>query len=134
MKHNVITIILVLFFLVGEPFNMAFLMLIGFLLCNVLLAWATLQQPYSSKSLLSPPPWNSNNWGHLVIFEPQPKIQLICSTYKVTSFLDFQPCLQGFPSVNKYVNDLWADINSPTYFQWLFLSFSHVEIDPTTND
>ena len=48
----------------------------GCLMCNVLLAWATLQQPYMSKTLLSPPPENKNEWIHLVIFEPQPQIQL----------------------------------------------------------
>ena len=37
---------------------MALLMLLGYLMCNVLLAWATLQQPYISKSLSSPPPQN----------------------------------------------------------------------------
>ena len=89
---------------------MALLMLLGYLVCNVLLAWATLQQPYISKSLSSSPPQNPNNWVPSVIFEPQPKIQLTCSSYKVTSFLDFQPFLQGFQSVNKYLNDLWTDI------------------------
>ena len=69
---------------------MALLMLLGYFMCNVLLAWAALQQPYV------PPPQNKNNWVHLVIFEPQPKIQLTRSSYKVTSFLDFQPFLQGF--------------------------------------
>ena len=77
---------------------MALLMLLGYLVCNVLLAWATLQQPYISKTLSSPPPQNSNDWVHLVIFKPQPKIQLTHSSYKVTSFLDFQPFLQGFQS------------------------------------
>ena len=33
---------------------MALHMLLGYLMCNVLLAWATLQQPYISKTLLSP--------------------------------------------------------------------------------
>ena len=69
-----------------------------------------------------------------VIFEPQPKIQLTHSSYKVTSFLDFQPFLQGFQSVNKYLNDLWTDINNPSYFQNLFLPFAHVLIDPTLNN
>ena len=72
---------------------MALLMLLGYLMCNVLLAWGTLQQPYISKSLSSPPPQNKNDWVHLVIFEPQPKIPLTQSSYKVTSFLDFQPFL-----------------------------------------
>ena len=96
---------------------MALLMLLGYLMCNVLLAWATLQQPYISKSLSSPPPQNPNKWVHLVIFEPQPKIQLTHSSYKVTSFLDFQPFFHGFQSVNRYLNDLWTDVNNPAYFQ-----------------
>ena len=78
-----------MFFILGKPYNMALLMLLGYLMCNVLLAWATLQQPYISKSLSSPPPQNPNNWVHLVIFKPQLKIQLTCLSYKVTSFLDF---------------------------------------------
>ena len=113
---------------------MALLMLLGYLVCNVLLAWATLQQPYLSKSLSSPPPRNPNNWVHSVIFEQQPKIQLTRSSYKVMSFLDFQPFFKGFQSVNKYLNDLWIDINDPSYFQHLFLPFSHALIDPTLND
>ena len=113
---------------------MALLMLLGYLVCNVLLAWATLQQLYISKSLSAAPIQNPNNWVHLVIFEPQPKIQLTRSSYKVTSFLDFQPFLQGFQSVNKYLNDLWTDINNPSYFWQLFLPFAHVLIDPTLND
>ena len=80
---------------------MALLMLLGYLVCNVLLAWATLQQPYISKSLSAPLTQNPNNWVHSFIFKPQLKIQLTCSSYKVTSFLDFQPFLQGFQSVNK---------------------------------
>ena len=58
-------------------YNMALLMLLGYLVCNVLLAWATLQQPYITKTLSSPPPQNPNNWVHSVIFEPELKIQLI---------------------------------------------------------
>ena len=71
-------------------------MLLGYLMCNVLLAWATLQQLYLSKMLSSPPPKNPNKWTHSVIFEPQPKIQLKRLSYKVTSFLDFQPFIDGF--------------------------------------
>ena len=47
---------------------MALLMLLGYLMCNVLLAWAMLQQLYLSKMLPSPPPPNPNNWIHSVIF------------------------------------------------------------------
>ena len=35
---------------------MALLMLQGYFACNVLIAWAMLQQPYISKTLSSPPP------------------------------------------------------------------------------
>ena len=101
---------------------MALLMLLGYSVCNVLLAWATLQQPYLSKTLSAPPPQNPNNWVHLVISKPQPKIQLTHSSYKVTSSLDIQPFLQGFQSVNKYLNDLWTDINNPPIFGNLFFS------------
>ena len=57
-------------------------------------------------NLSSPLPQNKNEWVHSVIFEPQLKIQLTRSSYKVTSFLDFQPFLRGFQSVNEYLKDL----------------------------
>ena len=113
---------------------MALLVLLEYLVCNVLIAWATLQQPYISKTLSSPPPQNPNNWVHLVIFEPQPKIQLTQSSYKVTSFLDFQPFLQGFQSMNEYLDDLMLDIDDPTYYQRLISPFRHVQITPLSND
>ena len=95
---------------------MALLMLLGYLMCNVLLAWATLQQPYLTKTLSAPSPKNLNKWTHSVIFEPQPKIQLTHSSYKITSFLDFQPFINGFQTVNKYLDDLWADLQDLSYF------------------
>ena len=113
---------------------MVLLMLLGCLMCNVLLAWAMLQQPYLSKTLSSPPPQKPNNWVHSVIFKPQPKIQLTHSSYKVTSFLDFQPFIHGFQSVNNYLDNLWTDIKNPYFFQHLFIPFAHVIIDPTINN
>ena len=113
---------------------MTLLMLPGYFMCNVLLAWATLQQPYLSKSLLSPPPRNPNNWVHSVIFKLQPKIQLTRSLYKVTSFLDFQPFIHGFQSVSNYLDKLWTDVNNPYYFRYLFIPFAHVFINPTINN
>ena len=104
--------------------------------CNVLLAWATLHQPYITtprQPLLSPPPQNKNKWVHSVIFEPQPKIQLTRSSYKVTSFLDFQPFLEGFHSVNKYLGNLITDINNPIYFQKLMSQFSDTHVTPLSN-
>ena len=113
---------------------MVLLMLLGCLMCNVLLAWATLQQPYLSKMLSSPPPKNPNKWTHSIIFEPQPQIQLTHSSYKVTSFLDFQPFLQGFQNVKNYLDKLWTDIQDPYHFQYLFLPIAQVPIDPTINN
>ena len=71
---------------------------------------------------------------HSVIFEPQPKIQLTRLSYKVTSFLDFQPFIQGFQSVKNYLDNLWTDIQDPYYFQYLFIPLAHIKIDPTINN
>ena len=103
-------------------------------MCNVLLAWAMLHQLYLSKTLSSSLPKNPNKWTHSVIFEPQLKIQLTHLSYKVTSFLDFQPFIDGFQSVNNYLDNLWADIQDPYYFQYLFMPIAHIQIDPTVID
>ena len=66
------------------------------LFADILLTWATIQQPYMLKTLSATPPQNKNDWIHSVIFEPQPTMLLTHSTYKITSFLDFQPFLQSF--------------------------------------
>ena len=113
------------------------LTIFGYLMCNVLLAWATLHQPYiltPKQTLSSPPPQNKNEWIHSVIFEPQLKIQLTQSSYKMTSFLDFQPFLRGFQSVNEYLKDLIMDIDNPTYFQRLVSPFDNVQITPLSNE
>ena len=113
---------------------MALLMLLGYLLCNVLLAWAMLQQLYLTKTLSAPPRKNPNKWTHSVIFEPQPKIQLTHPSYKVTSFLDFQPFLNSFQSVNSYLDKLWADMQNLYYYRYLFVPIAHININPTAND
>ena len=114
------------------------LVLLGYIsiVYNVLLAWATLHPPYIStprQTLSSLPPQNKNKWVHSVIFEPQPKIQLTQLSYKVTSFLDFQPFLKGFQSVNKYLINLIEDINNPVYFQKLISQFGDTRITPLSN-
>ena len=103
------------------------------LFVNILLTWATLQQPYMSKTLLAPPPQNKNDWVHSVIFEPQPKMLLTCSTYKITSFLDFQPFLQGFQSVNTYIHDLLLDIANPNYYKKLIAPYHNIPPIITSN-
>ena len=82
----------------------------------------------------SPPPKNSNKWTHSIIFEPQPQIQLTHSSYKVTSFLDFQPFIKGFQTVGSYLDQLWADICDPVHLQYLYVPIVQWPIDPTVND
>ena len=100
---------------------------------NILLTWATLQQPYMSKTLSAPPPQNKNDWVHSVIFEPQPKMLFTRSTYKITSFLDFHPFLQGFQSVNTYIHDLMLDIANPTYYKKLIAPYHNIPPIITSN-
>ena len=100
---------------------------------NILLTWATLHQPYISKTLLAPPPQNKNDWVHSVIFEPQPKMLLTRSTYKITSFLDFQPFLQGFQTVDTFIKDLMVDIANPAYFEKLVEPFHNTPFIIGTN-
>ena len=110
--------------------------LIGSLLCNVLLAWATLHKPLlplPGQTLSSLPPQNKNEWVHLLISELQPKVQLTWSSYKVTSFLDFQPFLKGFQSVNQYLEDLTKDLNNPEYLQRLIYPVITFQITPLSN-
>ena len=116
---------------------MVLLVLIGSLLCNVLLSWVTLHKPFlppPGQSLSSSPSQNKNQWVHPVIFEPQPKIQLTQSSYKVTSFLDFQPILKGFQSVYQYLEDLMKDLNNPRYFQRLIYLVKSFQITALSNE
>ena len=61
-------------------------------------------------------------------------MQLTRSSYKITSFLDFQPFLQGFQSVDKNIKDLKEDIDNPIYFQRLISPFYDVLITPLSNE
>ena len=72
-----------------------------------------LEQPVfvpSAAELSDVPPENKHDWLHPVIFEPQNKIQLTCSTYQVTTFLDFEPFMNGF------IKSFKADGSNPAYF------------------
>ena len=68
----------------------------------VLIAVAQVEQSLfvsSATELSDTPPENRQEWLHPVIFEPQNKIQLTCSMYQVTTFLDFAPFVNGFNNV-----------------------------------
>ena len=56
------------------------------------------------------------------------------SSYKVTSFLDFQPFLKGFQSVHQYLEDLVKDLNNPEYFQRLIYPIKTFQITPLSNE
>ena len=61
-------------------------------------------------------------------------MQLTQSSYKLTSFLDFQPFLQGFQSVDAYIRDLMTDIADPTYFKRLVSPFHDIQFTFNTNE
>ena len=67
-------------------------------------------------------------------FEPQPKIQLTQSSYKVTSFLDFQPFLKGFQPVYQYLEDFKEDLNNPRNIQRLVYKIKQFQITPLSNE
>ena len=71
---------------------------------------------------------------HPLIFEPQPRIQLTQSSYKVTFFLDFQPFLKGFQAVSQYLENFKEDLNNPKYIQRLIYKDAPVQITPLSNE
>ena len=52
----------------------------------------------------------------------------------MTSFLDFQPFLDGFISVYHYVENFKADLNNPKYTQRLVHKHASVQISPLSNE
>ena len=55
-----------------------------------------------------------------VIFEPQWKIKLSRSTYKVTSYVDFKPYKQSFKQFGQYIGKLLDDLQDPHYVSTLY--------------
>ena len=85
----------------------------------VLIDVAQVEQPVfvsSATGLSNAPPENKQDWLHPIIFEPQNKIQLTCSTYQVTTFLDFTPFMNGFNNIQNYIKSFKEDISNPAYF------------------
>ena len=52
----------------------------------------------------------------------------------MTSFLDFQPFLDGFESVYHYLENFKADCNNPRYTQRLVHEDASVQITPLSNE
>ena len=55
-----------------------------------------------------------------IIFEPQRKIKLSQSTYKVTSYVDFKPYKQAFKQFGQYIRKFLADLHDPRYVDTLY--------------
>ena len=64
-----------------------------------------------------------------VIFEPQWKIKLSRSTYKVTSYVDVKPYKQSFKQFGQYIGKLLDDLRDPHYVSTLYNIERH-EGDP----
>ena len=56
----------------------------------------------------------------LVIFEPQRKIKLSRSTYKVNSYTDFKPYKETFKQFGHYMNRFIIDLHDPHYVSTLY--------------
>ena len=54
-----------------------------------------------------------------IIFQPQRKIKLSRSTYKVTSYVDFKPYKQAFKQFGQYIRKFLADLRDPHYVNTL---------------
>ena len=55
-----------------------------------------------------------------VIFEPQWKIKLSRSTYKVISYVDFKPYKQSFKQFGQYIGKFLIDLHDPNYIRTLY--------------
>ena len=55
-----------------------------------------------------------------IIFEPQRKIKLSRSTYKVTSYVDFKPYKQAFKQFGQYMRKFLADLRDQRYVATLY--------------
>ena len=53
-------------------------------------------------------------------------MSLTRSTYKITSFLEFHPFLQGFQTVSTYIYDLLLDIVDLTYYKKLIVPYHNI--------
>ena len=55
-------------------------------------------------------PMREGNGKYPIIFEPLQNVQMSRSTYKVTSFIDFEPYLQYFTNFEEYLNKFLQEI------------------------
>ena len=69
-------------------------------------------------------PTREGNGKYFIIFEPLQNVQMSRSTYKVTSFIDFEPYLQYFANfegyLNKFLQEIVKFMEDPVFreFRW----------------
>ena len=87
------------------------------------------QQPFRHEEMSEEHKIKVGNRIEPVIFEPQRKIKLSRSTYKVTSYVDFKPYKQSFKQFGQYMGKFLVDLHDPHYVSTLYNVERH-EGDP----
>ena len=87
------------------------------------------QQPLGHEEMSEEHKIKVGNRIEPVIFEPQQKIKLSRSTYKVTSYVDFKPYKQSFKQFGQYMGRFLVDLHDPHYVSTLYNAGSY-EGDP----
>ena len=77
-------------------------------------------QPYGNEGMSEDHEIKVGNKIEPIIFEPQRKIKLSRSTYKVTSYIDFKPYKQAFKQFGQYIKKFLADLRDPHYVSTLY--------------
>ena len=87
------------------------------------------QQPFGHEEMSEEHKIKVGNRIEPVIFEPQRKIKLTRSTYKVTSYVDFKPYKQSFKQFGQYMEKFLIDLHDPRYVSTLYKAGTNEE-DP----
>ena len=78
------------------------------------------QQPFGHEEMSEEHKIKVGNRIEPVIFEPQWKIKLSRSTYKVTSYVDFKLYKQSFKQFGQYMEKFLVDLHDPHYVSTLY--------------
>ena len=78
------------------------------------------EQPFEHEEMSEEHKIKVGNRIEPVIFEPQRKIKLSRSTYKVTSYVDFKPYKQSFKQFGQYMGKFLVNLHDPQYVSTLY--------------
>ena len=81
------------------------------------------QQPFGHEEMSEEHKINMGNRIEPVIFEPQQKIKLSRSIYKVTSYVDFRPYKQSFKQFGQYIGKFLVDLSDPHYVTFFYRNY-----------